>query len=334
MIRKLIFLFAGLLVLLLAAFAAGASYYWLGWPDYLRTGLALIWLPFVALLWLIPGRSRTARRIVGLACLAVFFAAYYSKSPYPQTFVPLHEKVPEITFDGDRVTITDFRDAIHPVGAPAQPRWETRSFDLDALTGAQFILQPFGDSLATVHVMTSFAFEGGEHLAVSFEARRTSWDKFDPIAGFFRHDQLYAVLGTERDVLWKRLAHVPPNDLFILEITQPVEDIRDYLRKLLAFSGSLHEKPQFYSTISESCFTTLLNISPRIEEIVPWYDLRRWVPGASVGLFQDLGLVDDTVSETELVARQKLRSGVKPPWDFDTADEWSAHLRPLFGPQN
>ncbi|MEM9107983.1 MAG: DUF4105 domain-containing protein [Pseudomonadota bacterium] len=334
MIKRLIFFFAGLFVLLLAAFAAGASYYWLGWPNVLRNGLALLWLPVIALLWFVPGHSRTLRRTVGLACLAVFFAAYFSKSPYPQTFVPLHEKVPEVTFDGNRVTITDFRDAVHPVGASAQPRWVTKSFDLDTLTGAQFILQPFGASLATVHVMTSFAFEDGEHLAVSFEARRTSWDKFDPIAGFFRHDQLYAVLGTERDVLWKRLAHVPPNDLYILEITQPPEEIRDYLYQLLVFSGGLHEQAQFYSTISESCFTTLLNISPRIDEIVPWYDLRRWVPGASVGLFQDLGLVDASVSETELVARQKLRSGVKPPWDFETSKEWSAHLRPLFGPQH
>ncbi len=334
MVRKLIFFLAGLLVLLLAAFAAGASYYWLGWPDLLRKGLALLWLPAVALAWFVPGRSRAMRRMIGMACLAIFFVAYFSKSPYPQTFVPLHEKVPAVTFDGDRVTISDFRDAVHPVGAPAQPRWVSRSFDLDELTGAQFILQPFGDSLATVHVMTSFAFENGDHLAASFEARRTSWDRFDPIAGFFRHDQLYAVLGTERDVLWKRLAHVPPNDLYILDITRPTAEIRDYLRKLLVFSGSLHERPQFYSTISESCFTTLLNISPQIENIVPWYDLRRWVPGASVGLFQDLGLVDDTVSETELVKRQKLRQGVRPPWDFETSDAWSAHLRPLFGSQD
>ena len=333
MMRKLPFFLAGLLVLLLGAFAAGASYYWLGWPDAVRNGLASAWLPALALLWFGPGQSRTVRRLVGLVCLAIFYGAYFAKSPYPQTFVPLHEKVPEVIFDGDKVTIVDFRDAVHPVGAPAQPRWITRSFDLDTLTGAQFSLQPFGDSLATVHVMTSFAFEDGEHLAVSFEARRTSWEKFDPIAGFFRHDQLYAVLGTERDLFWKRLAHLPPNDLYILDFTRPTEEIRNYLRRLLEFSGAMHERAQFYSTISESCFTTLLNISPRIDEIVPWYDMRRWVPGASVGLFQELGLVDDSVSETALVERQKLRSGVKPPWDFQTSKEWSAHLRPLYGAQ-
>ena len=331
LIKKLSFFLAGLTVLALAAFAAGASFYWLGWPDAVRSGLALVWVPAMAALWFVPGRRRAVRRTIGLGCLAVFFAAYFAKSPYPQTFVPLHEKVPEVIFDGDRVTIVDFRDAVHPVGAAAQPRWITRRFDLDDLTGAQFILQPFGNSLATVHVMTSFAFKNGDHLAVSFEARRTSWDKFDPVAGFFRHDQLYAVLGSERDVLWKRLAHVPPNDLYILEITQPPAEIRAYLRRLLAFSGALHERPQFYSTISESCFTTLLHISPRIEEIVPWYDLRRWVPGTSVGLFQDLGIVDDTVSETALVQRQKLRPGVRPPWDFETSNAWSAHLRTLYG---
>lgn len=321
----------GLGVLLAAFFAAGASYYWLGWPDPIRTGLSWLFVPAVALGWFLPGKRRLARRGVTLAGLALFFYAYAAKTPYPQTFVPLHENVANVVFEGNRVTITSFRDAVHPVGAPAQPRWETRSFDLADLVGAQFILQPFGNSLATVHVMTSFEFADGDHIAVSFEARRTSWDKFDPIAGFFRHDQLYAVLGTERDLFWKRLAHVPPNDLYILDITQPPAEIERYLRRLLAFSASLHDEPQFYSTITESCFTTLLNLSPRIQDVVPWYDLRRWVPGASVGLFQDLGIVDDRIPEAELAKRQKLGNGVQAPWEFATSNEWSNHFRSKIG---
>ncbi|WP_421982177.1 DUF4105 domain-containing protein [Roseibium sp.] len=331
MVRKIVYFAAGVSIVLTAAFAAAASYYWLGWPDMVRNGLALLWVPGIVGLCFLPGRFQTFRRFVAIGCLAVFFWAYFSKSPVPQTFVPLHEKVANVDFDGDMVTVTNFRDAIHPIGAPAQPRWTTKKFDPTTVTGAQFILQPFGNSLATVHVMSSFDFANGDHLAVSFEARRTSWDRFDMLAGFFRHDELYAVLGTERDLFWKRLAHVPPNDLHILEITQPPREIAAYLRRLLEFSASLHATPQFYSTITESCFTTLLNLSPTIQKAVPWYDLRRWVPGASVGLFQELGIVDGSLPAGDLLQRQKLGSGVKPPWMFETSNEWSEHLRSQIG---
>ena len=318
-------------VFLAALFASAASYYWLGWSDFVRTGLAILIVPTVALLWFFPGEKQLSRRVIVCGGLCFFFVAYANKDLYPQSFVPLHARMADATFNGDLVTVDNFRDAIHPVGAPAQPRWATRSFDLGEVSGAQLILQPFGPSLATVHVMTSFEFSNGDRLAVSFEARRTSWDKFDALAGFLKHDQLYPVIGTERDLLWKRLAHIPPNELYFFNLQGSPSQIRAYLRRLLEFVAEVHDAPQFYSTISESCFTTLIKLSPGIEKTVPWYDYRRWVPGASVGLLQGLGLIDNSVSETELVRQRKLSAGVRPPWEFSDARSWSEHLRTRIG---
>ncbi len=322
---------AGVLVLLIAIFMALASYYWLGWPDWLRLTLAVVIIPVLACLWFLPGDRLWTRRAAVLFSIAVFFTAYSQKEVLPRTFVPLHERIIDANFSGDVVEIVNFRDAIHPVGAPAQPRWTTRSFNLGELAGAQLVYQPFGNSAATVHVMMTFAFQNGDQLAVSFEARRTSWDKFDALAGFFRHDQLYPVLGTERDLLWKRLAHVPPNELYFFDIEGTNDEIRAYLRRLLEFVAELHDRPQFYSTVSESCFTTLIKLSPQIQQAVPWYDLRRWVPGASVGLLQELGVIESDVSEETLMKRQKLGPGVKPPWEFENANAWSRHVRSRIG---
>ncbi|WP_434053985.1 MAG: DUF4105 domain-containing protein [Roseibium sp.] len=322
---------AGVLVLLIAIFMALASYYWLGWPDWLRLTLAVVIIPVLAGLWFLPGDRLWTRRAAVLFSIAVFFTAYSQKEVLTRTFVPLHERIIDANFSGDVVEIVNFRDAIHPVGAPAQPRWTTRSFNLGELTGAQLVYQPFGNSAATVHVMMTFAFQNGDQLAVSFEARRTSWDKFDALAGFFRHDQLYPVLGTERDLLWKRLAHVPPNELYFFDIEGTNDEIRAYLRRLLEFVAELHDRPQFYSTVSESCFTTLIKLSPQIQQVVPWYDLRRWVPGASVGLLQELGVIESDVSEETLMKRQKLGPGVKPPWEFENANAWSRHVRSRIG---
>lgn len=318
---------AGATVLLLTAFASAATYYWLGWPDWVRTGGAVLALPLVTLVWFWPGGRQKLRRAFVGALLAVFFIAYAIKTPYPQAFVPLHSKLANVTWQGSEFEITNFRDAVHPVGAPAEPVWTNRRFDLEELIGAQLILQPFGSSAATVHVMTSFAFRNGDHLAVSFEARRTSWTKFDPLAGFFRHDQLYAVLGTERDLFWKRLAHVPPNDLYFFDLTAPPDVLQNYLKRLLDFVALIHDQPQFYSTVSESCFTTLLRLSPGIEQAVPWYDYRRWIPGSSIGLFQELGLIDPSIPTDKLIEERKLRTDIRPPWEFENARVWSDYLR-------
>ncbi|WP_299476153.1 DUF4105 domain-containing protein [uncultured Roseibium sp.] len=330
-LARLLGFLAGLAVILASTFMAAASYYWLGWPDWLRTGLALCAVPGLAALWFVPGTVRHWRRVAVIGAISLFLSAYSQKELYPQSFVPLHERIVDVKFDGDLAEIINFRDAVHQIDEPAQPRWTTRTFDLNELSGIQLIYQPFGNSAATVHVMMSFAFSNGDHLAVSFEARRTSWDTFDAVAGFFKHDQLYPVLGTERDLLWKRLARVPPNDLYFFDLEGTGEEGRAYLRHLLEFVASLHQTPQFYSTISESCFTTLLKLSPRLRETVPWYDLRRWVPGASVGLFQELGLIDSSVSEEELLERQKLRPDIRPPWEFEDANTWSSYLRSRVG---
>lgn len=321
----------GTSIALLSVFASLASYYWVGWPAQLRLSIAALAVPVLLLTWFLPGSRLLPRRIAVVLTIGIFFTAYSLKTPPIQSFVALQAEVADITRDGQNVEIRNFRDAAHPFAAPAIPKWEDRHFDLGQLTGGQFILQPFGDSAATVHVMTSFAFLNGDHLAVSVEARRTSWAKFDPLAGFFKHDQVYVVLGTERDLLWQRLARVPPRELYIFEITQPVGEIRQYLEKLLDFAGSLRESPQFYSTISESCLTTLLKLSPKVEQTIPWYDLRRWVPGLSVGMFQQLGIADASVSEEELIRRSKLQSDVKPPWEFENGRAWSAYLRTKIG---
>ncbi|CTQ55322.1 hypothetical protein LP7551_03863 [Roseibium album] len=331
MMRKIVEFFAGAIVLALALFASAASYYWLGWPSWARIGCAVITVPLITVLWFWSGAYSVLLRIGVVALFAVFFVAYGQKIPEPQTFVPLHAKVAEVYLNGSDVEVRNFRDAVHPIGAPAEPVWRTAHFNLDDLVGAKFILQPFGNSLATVHVMTSFAFKDGRHLAVSVEARRTSWTSFDALAGFFKHDQLYIVLGTERDVLWKRLAHIPPNDLYLFDLKGSHPDTRRYLVRLLSLAGSLAKQPQFYSTISESCFTTLVNLSPKIADTVPWYDLRRWVPGASVGLFQELDLVDSHVSEQNLIEQSKLGSDVQPPWEFSDSKAWSTHLRTRIG---
>jgi hypothetical protein len=97
--------------------------------------------------------------------------------------------------------------------------------------------------------------------------------------------------------------------------------------RALEFANQVKERPQFYSTIRESCMTTLIKLAPQTFAAVPWYDIRQWIPGYSLTLFQDLGLVDDSVPADELATLRKLRSGIRDPADFPDDPAWSAYLR-------
>ncbi|MEM1048371.1 MAG: DUF4105 domain-containing protein [Pseudomonadota bacterium] len=315
------------IVILLTLFFGFAMHYWLGWPDWIRTYGSVGFVGAALLLWFMPWNGRRfGRSALGVA-LAGLAVAYSLKTPVEQEWVPLHERRVAANFDGSLVRVSNFRDAVHTTGEPAVPRWGERVLDLDRLESAELILQPFGRSKATEHVMLSFRFDDGQHVAVSMEARRTSWESFDVLAGFFRHDQIYPVIGTERDLLWKRLARDPPFQMYFYPLEATPEALREYLRRILAFADSLNANPQFYSTITDSCMTALIKLAPEVFDQVPWTDYRRWVPGYSLGLLQEIGLVSQAVAAEALAEQSRLRPGIRDPREFADDAAWSAYLR-------
>lgn len=320
----------GAAVALLALFGALAIHYWLGWPDRVRSIGSFAFPAIVLALWFVPGAWLWRRRAAAAALIALLLAAYMAKEPIERDWIDLQAKNPSAVIDGDRATIVNFRDAVHRSGEPSEVRWTTETFDLDKLTGVDLIIQPFGGVKALAHVMLSFGFSDGRHVVVSIEARRVKGGRFDALAGLFRHDQIYPELATERDLFWQRLARVPPDEIQIYPILAPQAAMRAYFERLLAFVNEVNARPRFYSTLRESCMTTLMNLAPESFLPVPWYDVRRWVPGYSLSLFQQLGLVDSSVSAETLRQTRRLRDGVTAPWHFPSDAAWSAYLRAGF----
>ncbi len=318
---------ASLLIVVLAVFCGLAIRYWIPWPAWLRDVGALLFPVAVLGLWFAPGRLRRARRGMGAVLLAVLLGAYWTKAPVAQNWRDLHAEEAWAVIDGDRATIHNFRDALHDPGVASTPRWTTQTFDLSTLEGMDLILQPFGDLKAMEHVMLSFRFADGRHVVVSMEARQARGAEFDPLAGFFRRDPIYPELATERDLFWERLARTPPDEIQIYPIRQSPEVVRVYFERILRFTTQVHERPKFYSTLTESCMTSFINLAPERFASVPWYDLRRWIPGYALPLFQQLGLVDDTIPADALARVSSLPTDVRPPSEFPDDASWSAYLR-------
>lgn len=317
----------GTAVVLLACYLGLAIWYWLGWPDWLRSTGAVLFPPAMIALWFLPGNRRTIRRAAAVAAIAALMTAYVAKRPVEQHWIDIMARDVTAIVDGDVATLTNFRDAIHRTGEPSVARWTTQVLDLSTLESAELIMQPFGEWKAMEHVMLSFRFADGRHVVVSMESRRASSAKFDPLSGFFRHDQIYPVISTERDQIWLRLSKVPPDEIQIYPIRKSSEEVRAYFRRVLTFANEVAARPRFYSTLRESCMTTLINIAPELFNDVKWYDIRRWLPGYSLSLFQQLGLIDSDLPPAEMVRAHRVRDGIESPEDFPSDAAWSAYLR-------
>ncbi len=318
---------AHVLVVACGLYLGLAIHYWIPWPAAVRQIGSIAFPVLIWALWFVPGRWRRRRRVVAGAGIVLLFAAFVTKEPAPQDWIALQAHNPTARIDGDMVTIHHFRDALHRPGAAAVPRWTTATFDLRHLTGADLIIQPFGQMKALAHVMLSFNFADGRHVVVSIEARQAKGGSFDALAGFFRRDPIYPEIGTERDLIWARLARTPPDEVQIYPVHADPAAVRLYFERLLAFINRIDARPIFYSTLRESCMTTLMNLAPESFAAVPWHDVRRWIPGYALSLFQQIGLVDNGLDPEEMARRHGVREGIRSPEAFPSDAAWSAYLR-------
>lgn len=326
-LQRSLLVVAGVLIVGFSCYLGLAIHYWIPWPVPLRQAGSILFPLLVCGLWFVPGPWRALRRGAALCAVVALFTAFLLKEPAEQDWIALQAHNPTAEIDGDQVTIRNFRDALHRPGEPSVPRWINATFDLSTLTGADLIIQPFGDMKALAHVMLSFRFADGRHVVVSIEARQAKGGGFDALAGFFRRDPIYPEIGTERDLIWNRFARTPPDEVQIYPVHASAAAVRLYFERVLGFINRVDARPIFYSTLRESCMTTLMNLAPESFASVPWHDIRRWIPGYSLSLFQQLGLVDDGMTPEEMARRHGLRNGIRAPESFPSDAAWSAYLR-------
>ncbi|MAI90344.1 DUF4105 domain-containing protein [Ponticaulis sp.] len=330
-LRSILLFFLDISVIIAAVIMAGGIFYWLGLPETARQIAGGVSFILILTLWFWPSRKKLWRRLGAILIFAAFFSVYYTKSPVEQDWVVLHERRASASFEGDIVTIHNFRDARHQTGVDPDVNWMDQSFDLSTVETAELIVQPFGDSPFLVHIFMTFGFENGEHLAVSVEARRTSWETFQPIGGFFRFFETYPVFGTERDLIGKRLANDPPEEMYFYDLELSPSEVRSILEDLLNFTNELTAEPDFYDTLEESCFTGLVNQSGALKSRIPSWDVRRWIPGYALPLMRDHGLISDERPIEELEAAAHLRSDISHPFSFETDRDFSIYLRTQIG---
>ena len=232
-------------------------------------------------------------------------------------------RLPQVRFDGERVTIANLRHARYRSVDDYAVEWVERSYDRSALRSVDFVVEPFAAWRGPAHVLLSFGFADGEYLAISAEIRKQRGESFSALAGLFRRYELMYVIGDERDLIGLR-ANQRGHDVYVYPIQGNLERMRAMLVSMLERAQTLAHEPEFYNSLTNTCSSNIVRHLEEVRGERMRLDYRVIFPGFSDGVAYDLGLLGNDATLDEL--RMRHRINARSALLGDGAD-WSRQIR-------
>jgi hypothetical protein len=230
-------------------------------PGTLRTamaaGFALVSL--AVMVGLCRARWRRAPLLVYLLPLAGLLFWWQGIEPSNERdWQPDVAVLPFATFEGDKVRVHNIRNFTYRTETDYTPAYYDRTFDLNQLEGID-LLSVYWMGPAIAHVFLSFVFADGQNLAVSIETRKEQGEGYSTLKGFFRQYELFYVVADERDVIGLRTNYRkdPPEDVYLYSIEGSIDNARRLFLEYMNQINRLHEKPEFYNTLTTNCTTQI-----------------------------------------------------------------------------
>lgn len=246
---------------------------------------------------------------VGVVVLALAVAWAVRHPSHDRNWAMEQSIFPHAVFDGSRVTIRGIRNFRWTGAAAYTPAWEERSYDLDQVATAWYVLVPFSEKFrGPAHAFVSFGFEDGRYLAISVEARREVGESYGVVAGVFRRYELIYVVGDEQDLIGRR-AVFDDDEVFLYPVRATREAARAVLVAMLERANQLHRQPEFYNTLTNNCTLNLVrHVNQLSPGLVPTASWRIILPGYSDAVVHRLGLIDSTGSVPDIRARFRINA--------------------------
>ena len=229
-----------------------------------------------------------------------------------------------VTFDGDEFTVHNIRNFSYRTETDFTPAYYDRTFDVRELESLDVIASYWaGPDIA--HIFLSFGFGGDEHLAVSIERRDERGEGYSTVKGLFRQYELMYVVADERDVIRLRtnVRRDPPEDVYLFTLHGRVENARllllEYLRKI----NELHERPEFYNTLTTNC-TSNIWLHARVNPGRAPYSWKILLSGHVPEYLYELGRLDTRLPFAELKRRSQINAAARAA---DDAEDFSTRIR-------
>lgn len=230
-------------------------------PELLRIALAagLGAVTLAALAGLLSARWRWP----ALGLFAVLWGSvlvwFFSLVPRNDLdWVADNARLPYATVEGDFATVHQIRNFAYRTETDFTPAYYNKRFDLRKIEGVDLVAT-YWMGPAIAHIFLSFAFEGGEHLAVSIETRREKGEGYSAVKGFFRQYELYYAVTDERDAIRLRtnVRQDPPEQVYIYRVKASKDKVRHMFLDYLDSINALQTRPRFYNSLTTNCTTTI-----------------------------------------------------------------------------
>ncbi|EDY80548.1 hypothetical protein VDG1235_162 [Verrucomicrobiia bacterium DG1235] len=268
--------------------------------------ISLLCWPFVI-------RLLSIRQGVLFVALSVILsiAGYLLQRPsHHRAWMPEIAELPSFEIEANTISATNLRDFNWSSATEFDERWINASYDLTQISSMDVFVVPFGESDLAAHVMLSFGFDDGRHLAVSVETRPEIGEKYSLLGGAARQLELIYLFGTERDLLGLRILH-RKNRVYAFPLNTDASFAKDLLLELCSAANLLHDEPRFYATLRHNCTTTLLRHVNRLRS-EPIGIYREVLFPAKLGeLLHRLGYLDTDLNWPEAMTHYRVDEKVR-----------------------
>ena len=212
--------------------------------------------------------------------------------------------LPSAKISHNLVTIENVRNFRYTSEIDYVPDYYTRTYDLNTIKSVDYVVEPFGDFSGSAHTFLSFGFEGDQYVAISVEIRKKKGQTFSPWRTFFKEYELMYVVADEQDVV-KLRTNYRKDTVFMYPTKIDQAHAKQLFLSMIQRVNELHDKPEFYNLITNTCTTNIVRHVNEISEIKVPYNYKVLRPGHSDKLAYDLGLLDTQLPYTEI--REKYR---------------------------
>ena len=319
----------GLLVLLSGIWAALTLLY-----TTPQNGLNAVLAGIAALLSLLVPASLFSRRLrwpaIGVHAVLLAAVGLWWSQLAPSNDRPWQADVavlPYATIDGDLVTVHNIRNFDYRSETDYTPAWYDKRFDLRKLEGVDLVAV-YWMGPAVAHIFVSFAFAGGDHLAVSIETRKEKGEDYSTIKGFFRQYELYYVVADERDVIRLRTnyRHNPPEDVYVFRLQGgTLENARRVFMAYINKINDLRNTPEFYNTLTTNC-TTNIWLHTRVNPDHLPFSWKILASGYVPEYIYESGLLDRRIPFADLQRSAHVNARAQAA---DTATDFSQRIRSI-----
>jgi hypothetical protein len=235
-----------------------------------------------------------------------------------------HVRTAYASINGEQVTIQNIRNCDYRTELDYTCEWETRSYSLSNLRGADLFITWWG-SPWIAHPIVSFDFGNQGHVAMSIETREAVGQSYSAIRGFFRQYALAYTVSDERDVIRLRTNYRKDEDVYLFRTTVATPLARKIFLDYLQRVNELHERPEWYNALTNNCTTNIAVSIAEARDTRVRFDWRILFNGKmDEMLYEHKGLVTDGQSLPALKEQAHINAAAKAA---DKSPDFSTLIR-------